>query len=232
MLNLSAKIRNPEKDPSEVKEEGKIPGILYGPKIENKIIEFDYKEFEKTHKQSGLSSLINLKIDKEDFPVLIHDFQRDPLTNNFTHVDFYQPNLEEKIEAKVPLIFEGQSKAVKDLEGTLIKHIQELEVKAVPQKLPREIKVDIGGMDNFEDTIEVKDLNIPEDVEVLRESDEIIVSVSAPENVEEELSKPVEEFVPESEESAEGEGEEKETEKEEKEEKEEKSEEGDKKEEK
>jgi large subunit ribosomal protein L25 len=224
MLNLSAKIRNPEKKSSEVIEEGKISGILYGPKIENKILEIDQKLFEKAYEESGLSSLINLEVDGKGIPVLIHDFQRDPLTNNFIHVDFYQPNLEEKIETKVPLIFEGQSKAVKDLEGTLIKHIQELEIKAVPHKLPREIKVDIGRMDSFEDIIEVKDLNIPEDVEVLREPDEIIVSVSAPEDVDEELSKPVEEetVAPTEEEK---EGEEKEEEEESKEEKEEKEEE-------
>jgi large subunit ribosomal protein L25 len=188
MLNLTVKIRNSEK-----KEDGKIFGVLYGPKIENKNIEVDRKEFERIYKESGLSSLINLKLEGKDFPVLIHDFQRNPLTNDFTHVDFYQPNLEEKIEAKVPLVFEGESKAVKDLEGTLIKHIQEIGVKAFPHKLPKEIKINIEGMDNLEDVIMVKDLNVSEEVEILRDPEEIIISISAPENVEEELSKPVEE---------------------------------------
>ena len=220
MLKLLVKIRDPKKKVSEIRKEGKLVGVLYGKKIGNKLLELDYKDFEKIYKESGSSSLIELKIDNQEVPVLIHDFQKDPLSGDFIHVDFYQPNLEEKIEAKVSLIFEGQSKAVKDFEGTLIKHVQELEVKAIPQKLPKEIKVDIGGMDNLEDVILVKDLNIPDDVEVLKNPDEIIISISAPENVEEELSKPVEEGEGVTEEAKEGEkeGEKKEEEGEKKEE--------------
>jgi len=227
MLKLLVKIRDPKKKVSEIRKEGKLVGVLYGKKIGNKILELDYKDFEKIYKESGSSSLIELKIDNQEVPVLIHDFQKDPLSGDFIHVDFYQPNLEEKIEAKVSLIFEGQSKAVKDFEGTLIKHVQELEVKAIPQKLPKEIKVDIGGMDNLEDVILVKDLNIPDDVEVLKNPDEIIISISAPENVEEELSKPVEEgagVTEEAEEAEEGEKKEEEGEKKEEGKKEEKKE--------
>lgn len=219
MLNLPVKIRDPEKKISELREEGKILGVLYGQKIGNKLLEINYKDFEEAYRDSGLSSLINLKIDGKEIPVLIHNFQKDPLSGNFIHVDFYQPNLEEKIEAKVPLIFEGESKAVKDLEGTLIKHMQELEVKAVPQKLPREIKIDIGGMDSLDDVVLVKDLNVSSEVEILREPDETVISISAPENVEEELSKPVEEEVGVAGETEEAEeGEEREEGKEEKEE--------------
>jgi len=207
MVILSAKIREKEEKNSNLKEKGQIAGVLYGRKIENKNLKLNYKEFENAYKESGLSTLVTLKIEGKEVPVLIHDLQKDPLTGSFSHVDFYQPNLHEKIGAKVPLVFEGISKAVKDLEGTLVKHMQEIEVKAIPEKLPREIKVSVEGLETFEDTIVVKDLDIPEGVEVSRDPEEIIVSVSAPEKVEEELEKPIEEKEEKEEKEEEKEGE-------------------------
>ena len=81
--------------------------------------------------------------------------------------------------------------------GTLIKEIQELEVKALPEKLPHEIKVNIENLKTFEDEILIKDLKLPEGVKIQREPDEIVAVVTPPEKVEEELEKPIEEKVEE-----------------------------------
>ena len=79
--------------------------------------------------------------------------------------------------------------------GTLVKNISELEIKALPQNLPHEIKVSIDGLNTFEDHILVKDLDIPKGVKVLAKPDEIVVMVSQPEDVEAELAKEIEEKV-------------------------------------
>jgi large subunit ribosomal protein L25 len=105
--------------------------------------------------------------------------------------------LDEEITATVPLVFEGQALAVKDLGGTLVRNIHELEVKALPQNLPHEIKVDISKLKTFEDNILVKDLIIPKEVKILKTPDETIAFVSEPEKIEEELEKPIEEKVEE-----------------------------------
>jgi len=103
--------------------------------------------------------------------------------------------LKEKVEVAVPLIFEGTSLAVKDLGGTLVKNIAELEIKALPQNLPHEIVVSIDGLNTFEDRILAKDIKLPEGVELKIKPDEIIASVAHVENVEEELAKDIEEKV-------------------------------------
>jgi large subunit ribosomal protein L25 len=87
------------------------------------------------------------------------------------------------------------SLAVKDLGGTLVKNIQELEIKALPQNLPHEIKVSIDGLNTFENHILVKDLILPKDIKVLTKPDEIVVSVAEPEKVEEELASEISENV-------------------------------------
>jgi len=196
MLSISAKIRKElGKKVKSLRKMGVLPAVLYGHKIKNLNLELDLKEFEKIYKEAGESSLISLNVEekKQKFLVLIHDIQFDHLAEKLIHIDFYQPELKEEVEVTVPLIFEGEAPAVKDLGGTLVKNISEVEVKALPQNLPHEIKVDIGNLKTFEDNILIKDLIVSKEVKILKGPEEIVAAVARPEKVEEELEKPVEE---------------------------------------
>jgi len=221
MLSISAKIRKElGKKVKSLRKMGVLPAVLYGHKIKNLNLELDLKEFEKIYKEAGESSLIKLEVKNQksktelpkeakvkkrtessltvdEFLVLIHDIQFDHLTQKLIHIDFYQPELKEEVEVTVPLIFEGEAAAVKDLGGTLVKNISEVEVKALPQNLPHEIKVDIGNLKTFEDNILIKDLIVLKEVKILKGPEEIVAKVTQPEKVEEELEKPVEEKVEE-----------------------------------
>ena len=193
MLNISAKIREPKEKIANTE----LAGVLYGPDTKNESLKLEYKEFEKIYKEAGSSSLITLMLGAKKNLVLINDIQKDSLTGSFLHADFYQPNLGKKIEAKISLVFKGESEAVKALSGTLVKDIHELEVKAFPQDLPREIEVDISSLKTIDGVIMVKDLNVAEGVEIMKNPNEIIASISIVEKVEEELEKPIEENVEE-----------------------------------
>jgi len=178
-------------------ENDRIPGVVYGHKVKNVLLDVDYKDFQKVLREAGESSLIELQIegDKEKRPVLVHELQKNPVTDKYIHIDFFQASLTEDVEVKVPLVFEGTSLAVKDLGGTLVKNISELEVKALAQNLPHEIKVSIDGLNTFEDRILVKDLILPAGVKTTVKPDEIVVSVAEPQKVEEELAAEIKEEV-------------------------------------
>lgn len=198
MISLKAKIRKETgRKVNNLRDAGSIPAVVYGHKIKNILLDVDYKEFEKVLKQAGESSLIELSIEgeKEKRPVLVHDLQKNYVTDKFSHIDFFQASLTEEVEVKVPLVFEGVSIAVKDLGGTLVRNIDELEVKALPQNLPHEIKVSIDGLNTFEDRILAKDIKLPEGVKLKIKPDEIIASVAHVENVEEELAEEIKEEV-------------------------------------
>ena len=199
MIELSAKIRkNLKEKAKKLRKQGFLPAVLYGPKIKNLPLIIDAKKFEEVFKEAGESSLISLEIEGDKkYLVLIHDFQNDPLTGEIIHVDFFQPSLEEEIEVRIPLIFQGEAPAVKNLSGTFVKYLSEIEVKALPQKLPREIIVHIEKLKTFEDSIKISDLELPEGVKVLRDKEEIVAAVLPAEKVEEELVKPVEEKIEE-----------------------------------
>jgi large subunit ribosomal protein L25 len=200
MIKLVAKIRKETgRKTSILKDSGRIPAVVYGHKVKNVSLDVDAKDFMKVYKETGESSLIELDVEgeKEKRPVLVHELQKDPVTDQVTHIDFFQASLKEEVEVEVSIVIEGVSPAVKDLGGTLVKNISDISVKALPQNLPHEIKVSIDGLKTFEDRILVKDLVLPKDVKATLNPEEIVVSVAAPANVEEELAVPVEEKVDE-----------------------------------
>jgi len=200
MLKVKAKIRKSiGRNVKSLRKTGSLPAILYGPEIKNQSIEIDANEFNEVYQKAGESSLIELAIEgaKKKNLVLIYDIQTDPLSGKPDHIDFYQPLLTEEVEVMVPLVFEGDSLAVKDLGGTLVHEIQEIEISALPEDLPHEIRVDIGVLKTFEDEISVKDLKLPKGVKIKRSQDDIVATVVPPTKVEEELAKPVEEKVEE-----------------------------------
>lgn len=198
MLKIEARKRKTAgKKVKNLIKQGILPAVLYGPQIKNLPLELNMKEFYKIYKEAGESSLISLQVENKSFPVLIHDVTRDPVSDNLIHVDFYQPILTKEVEATVPLVFEGESKAVRYLGGTLVKEIQEIEVWALPQDLPHEIKIDISKLETFEDEILIKDLQIPQNVKIKKDINDIVALVAPLEKIEEELKKPIEEKVEE-----------------------------------
>jgi len=198
MITLKAKIRKETgKKVKKLREKGILPGVLYGPKTESQRLEVSQKDFEEVWHQAGASSLISLEADDKKYLVLIHQLQTDPITLSPVHVDFFQPSLKEEIVAKVPLVFDGEAPAQKDLGGTFVRNISEVEVKALPQNLPHEIRVDISRLMTFENSILVKDLKVQEGVKIQKNQDDIVAFVASPEKVEEELQKPIEEKVEE-----------------------------------
>jgi len=198
MEKLKAEIREKTKENLKaLRRDDYIPAVLYGPNLENQLLKVKSKEFNEIFKKVGENILFRLLVDKNEYLVLIHDIQKDPLTDKVIHIDFFQPSLKEKIEVAVPLVFEGVAPAVKELGGTLVKDISEVEIRALPQELIHEIKVDISSLKTFDDRIRVKDLKVPKNIEILRDPEEIVALVVEPEKVEEELEKPIEEKIEE-----------------------------------
>jgi len=203
MLILKAKIRSAHgRKTEDLRKSGCLPAILYGPGLKKNLdLEVDYKEFVNVFQETGRTSFLQLEVEEHlpkkpsVFLVLVNNIQKNPLTLALSHIDFYQPAATKEIKVKVPLIFEGEAGAVKDFGGTLVKNIQEIQVQALPQNLPHEIKVNLKTLDELEKSILVKDLVIPAGVKILKNPEEIIVQVMPPEEIEEELAKPVEEKI-------------------------------------
>lgn len=189
-LQVSATIRNTfGKQNKSLKKEGMIPAVLYSKGTEATHLSLNLKEFARVYKQAGESTIVNLNIEKDGKiqtqPVLIHEVDHDPVSDILRHADFYVVNMDEKITATIPLVFVGESEAVKASNGIFIKNIHEVEVEALPKDLPHEIHVDISDIKTFDDHICLKDLKVASGVEVKGDANEIVALVKPPRTEEE-----------------------------------------------
>lgn len=186
MLELKALPRTVRgRKTNKQRKAGQIPAVIYGHGVKSEPLYVNAKDFAKVYTEAGESSLITLEVGGKNRNVLIHDVARDPLSENFLHVDFYQVRMDEKIKAEVPLNFIGESLAVKAEAGVLVKNMQEVEIEALPKDLPHHIDVDISVLETFEDHIFVKNINVPEGVKIIAEENEIVASVIPPRSEEE-----------------------------------------------
>jgi large subunit ribosomal protein L25 len=103
------------------------------------------------------------------------------VSSEVIHADFYVPEKGKKVEVEVPLEFVGVSTAVKDLGGTLVKVMHEIEVEALPKDLPHSIKVDISKLIDVEAQILAGDLALPEGVSLITEAEEVVASIAVAE---------------------------------------------------
>ncbi len=163
---------------TSLREKGKLPAIMYGPKEEATALAVDKVAFEKLLKQAGESSVITLEGLKNSKEVLIHDVAFDAERGGVVHVDFYAIEAGKEITVHVPLEFEGEAPAVKQ-GGTLTKVLHEIEVSCIPSNLPQHLIVDVSVLDTFEKQIHVRDLVIPPGVRVENDPDDVIVVVQA-----------------------------------------------------
>jgi large subunit ribosomal protein L25 len=178
--------------PASVRKQGDIPAVLYGHNIATSHLTIKRSEFEKLFRKSGENTIVELKSDDGKVKnVLVHDVQKHYLTGLPIHVDFYEVSMTEKLQTEVPLEFVGESQAVKNMGGTLVKVLDSVEVECLPADLPHVIEVDISVLKTFDDFIQVKDLPVPARVEILTALDDVIVNVQPPRDIEAELAQPV-----------------------------------------
>lgn len=133
-LAISALKRTGNAD--DVRAEGKIPAVLYGPGIEPVSVAVNSTEFEKLYSEAGESTLVDFSVDSgKSVKVLIQDVQYNPLTRRVSHVDFRQIRMDKEIEAAIELVFVGVAPAVKELGGTLMTPASEINIKCLPTSL-------------------------------------------------------------------------------------------------
>jgi len=205
MQSITLKAENREqvgRSLNSLRNKNWIPAILYGHEIKKGIpLKVESHGFHIAYKQAGKTSLIDLEIvptfskeksgsrpgsvGSETSKVLIHDIQYHPKTDNIIHIDLYKVNMKEKIKTEVPVVTIGVSPAVRDLEGSLLVNLNNIEIECLPGNLIQEIKVDISPLKTFEDKILVSDLSVPETVEILNDKEAVVALVNPPRSEEE-----------------------------------------------
>jgi large subunit ribosomal protein L25 len=177
---------------------GRIPGVCYRRNAEPIPVSLDPRELELLLRKAsaGINTLIDLKVagggDFDGRQVLIKELQRDPISGAYLHADLYAVDLQQKIHVSVPIHLKNTAIGVSMGGGILDHATRELDVECMPNAIPEGFAVDVSELE-IGQSIHVRDLAIPEGIEVLNDPDVSIVSVVAPAVVEEEAPAEVEE---------------------------------------
>ena len=180
-IQANARDRKNKRDAKRLLRGGKIPGVLYGPKMQAVNLEFDKREF--SSRIAGLegSHLVRLKSSATslaDKVALVKDMQYHPISGEVIHADLYEVDLTAKITVHVPLHFVGKAAGV--VRGGILQPIErEIEVECLPLDIPEYFNVDVSGLD-IGDSAHIEDLVMPEGVTAIYESNLALVAVVPP----------------------------------------------------
>ncbi|WP_339283940.1 50S ribosomal protein L25/general stress protein Ctc [Oceanobacillus sp. FSL K6-3682] len=164
---------------NEIRNNGRIPAVVYGKNKDPKTVSVDSVDLVKTVRDEGRNAVISLQVEGSDsVDVMLHDYQIDPIKDDLLHADFYIVNMSEEMDVEVSLRLEGESKGEKE-GGVLQQPFYEVQVRAKPNDIPEEIVVDVSELD-VNDSLSISDLKVTGNYEFLDDPDTTIASVVPP----------------------------------------------------
>jgi len=161
------------------RRQGLIPAVAYGAGVKEATpIVLNRKNFLRILRDEGANVIFDLTLEGKNYPAILKEIQRDPVSDVILHMDFQLVDLEKPVYTTVPVETTGTAKGEK-IGGLLDQALYELEVEALPLDLPEKVVVDVSDL-NIHDVIFVKDLNVSDKVKVLTPPDTVVVSVVTP----------------------------------------------------
>jgi len=170
---------------------GIVPGALYDREGQSQPVQFHERELLHVLHEAGTTHLIEVELNGKRFSTLLREVDREPITARIRHVSLWALPMDEPIETEVPITFTGESDAIR-AGGMLIHPIEKLTVRCLPKDIPEAIIVDLSALKEFGDSIHVRDLSLPPNVQVLDDPDETVATVATPKvAVEEEVAEEI-----------------------------------------
>ena len=164
----------------QLRKEGYVPAIVYGPANEPISAQFVYREIEVTLMNAGGTNLIDINLGDQSYPSLARDVQRDVVRGDILHVDFFAVDETKKIRVEVPIVMEGQSPVVIAREGILITGPNTLTLEVYPTDIRNQILIDLEQLTEMGQEILVRDLSFGENVTVINDPSEMIAKIVQP----------------------------------------------------
>ena len=161
---------------ARLRRQGKIPGIVYGHKIDPEPIVLTYKEVETQlhHK----AHLVNLNLGGKTQSCLIKDVQYDHLGSTLIHIDLARVDLTERVTLKVPLEIKGTAKGIAD-GGVLRQEIMDLEIECPVASIPESIRINVTDF-ALDHVLHVKEIQLPEGVKAMSDEDAVVLTIRIP----------------------------------------------------
>lgn len=164
---------------------GNLPAVVYGARKgdaapEGVPVSVDPKVLMRIlHSDSGVNTLIKLKVDGAETSVLVKEYQLDPITHKLLHADFYQLAMDKVLTLTVPVLVKGEPRGVK-LQGGLLDFVtREVEVECLPADIPENIEIDVSDLE-LHQSIRVRELPPHPKWKVVSDGDTMLVHIVMP----------------------------------------------------
>jgi large subunit ribosomal protein L25 len=176
---------------NRLRRAGILPATVYGKGVGPYAVQLDSRTFNDLYRHAGRTTLVELQIPGEKtHSAFIHVLQRHPVTRAIMHVDFRAVDLLIEITVAVPIHLVGVSELIERGDALLNQVLTALDVRALPAELPHAIEVDISGLDGFDKSIRVRDIQLPGKGTIEADEDELVVSLTQARPEEEEVEEP------------------------------------------
>ena len=162
--------------------QNKVPAVVYHSGIEATPLSVDKISLNKALRTGQMIFEVNVE-DKNQF-VLVKEIQYHPVTDEIIHIDFQKVKEDEKISLEVAIRSTGEAQGVK-LGGLLVQMLNSVTVKCRPAEIPEFLEIDVTDME-MSTNLFVKDITLPNDVEMITAQDIAVVSVQEPKQESEE----------------------------------------------
>ena len=172
----------------QLRNEGYLPAVFYGPDYKEAVpvkvsVDEILPHIQSSHWKTLMFNVIFPDGKKE--MAMIRDYQRDPISRQVLHIDFYQLVKGHRVLVAVPIVLINRESCLGVKKGgVLIQSLHELEMEVLPTEMPDEIHVDIAGLD-IGDSLRISDINLPESALVSVDLEDTVVQIV--EAVEEEI---------------------------------------------
>lgn len=163
---------------NKMRAAGNLPGVVYGTKVGSVPISVSKKQLDNILSSHGANAIITLLVNGQTIQAMIKELQKHPVTGLYWHVDFSQISMDKKIKAEIQVHFEGEPEGIK--EGGILQYGEtSVEVECLPGEIPERFTLDISIL-NIGDKLTVADLEEVDNVKILAEPEQVLISVLQP----------------------------------------------------
>ncbi len=167
---------------NRLRRAGITPVHLYGPDAESRPLQCQSHKLIQVLSLAGGNTAIEVSIQGESGSKLAfaREIQWEPMRDTVLHVDFLLADINRPVTAQVPIILTGESAGARSVGGSIVHQLRQLDVQALPLEMPGQIELDLAVLTEADSVIRVSDIDLPSNITVLTDLEELVVRVELP----------------------------------------------------
>jgi large subunit ribosomal protein L25 len=180
LITAQVRLKYGKEASRKLRYKGEIPAILYGPLQEAIPLIVSKRNIEKIITNKTAKKILEMEVQHPDgikkCRVMFKDIQKNAISDEIIHIDFYDIKKNQKIQVAIPIIYEGEAIGVKEQGGAMQFLARNINIQCFPTDIPENVKIDISDL-KIGDTRTIQDLKLDQSLKIIDDPFRVIVSV-------------------------------------------------------